>query len=909
MRRFKARVIRNIGTETAWLQKNPILGDGEQALVRFGGRVRSKIGNGSLTFSQLSYQDNDMKVSAATPSFPFQSGEGPAPAGVYMADGSGIYNGTLNVDTTGKIVMLVWDGVNTLESVDTILPMPALVNDTNSSSASSALAANIGRLLKLRGQAEKWEIYSPATYTYDRTAGTLSQTGTLGIKLDNGSSLLITAFTDLQVVATGTMVNGISNLYVDFDTPTTASNITVSIQVANKNAMPALADSKTRIILGKSILITGTNADLTSDRLGWFWGITGNKTPFQIVKETADVASVSATNNSSNILKLKNDLQSSEGYISGTNDWTWDSTTGTLNAPTSKRYVNSNGVSGYLVTTEGALNFLPKNFQAVPPDANADIVYVIYADFDIPLTGTLFYLKTEKMNNLSPAAIGKQRMVLGYAKKITSIQYDFESDISQFYKASGNRKKPIQLAIEAASNPQPPVMTNRQKVDTAFYNKFPLALSKCPKFIQKLLLQKEDVYVIALSDSLLGLQSGCSNSPSHPQNLPNGCYQMHVQYWLWYFYVKNKPLTNRWEVTPNIFTYVGTWAILGSGAGSKFDSPAWAGEFRSYIATIHMSNSANASIAFTWNLAAYEKLNWIYKKTLDGASDVTLTIAEGNGHVQLFDGDSWIEANGYVFSQKTANRPQGDGYALHLSDCKIKMRRVVNVGTITITFSKGASTSEYLYFWGTERWNGAAVFITNVARGGRYFSLLKDNFLNDVVERKPDLVLFSLPMTNEYSNFSQTGYAQIIDHAQDFIWGDRPGHETQLSLKYQSNNWQNFECLLILPHYRQHYFKGDIPANYKLSGSNLDIITYDGDSTPYATNQKIKALINSKGDLNYIDIGEVFIEMSKVLGWTTEQATTPSGITSENSFTNDTVHQNDFGAWLWAKVLVSVLTV
>lgn len=131
MRKIKARVIRNIGTEAAWLQKNPLLGDGEMALVRFGGRVRNKIGNGSLTFSQLSYQDSDLKIAAATPSFPFVSGEGPAPAGIYMANGSGKYNGNLDVNTDGKLVMLIWDGVSKLESVETEMPMNSLSSIVN----------------------------------------------------------------------------------------------------------------------------------------------------------------------------------------------------------------------------------------------------------------------------------------------------------------------------------------------------------------------------------------------------------------------------------------------------------------------------------------------------------------------------------------------------------------------------------------------------------------------------------------------------------------------------------------------------------------------------------------------------------------------------------------------------------
>ena len=134
-----------------------------------------------------------------------------------------------------------------------------------------------------------------------------------------------------------------------------------------------------------------------------------------------------------------------------------------------------------------------------------------------------------------------------------------------------------------------------------------------------------------------------------------------------------------------------------------------------------------------------------------------------------------VEANGYVFSQKTQNLAQGQGYALHLSDQKVKMRRVATTGAITLKFSKG-SDADFLYFWGTERWNGATIFITNVARAGRYLELLHNNFKNDVVERKPDLILFEIPLINEYSNYSQVGYQTVVNHVHDYIFGDRAGN-------------------------------------------------------------------------------------------------------------------------------------
>ena len=158
-----------------------------------------------------------------------------------------------------------------------------------------------------------------------------------------------------------------------------------------------------------------------------------------------------------------------------------------------------------------------------------------------------------------------------------------------------------------------------------------------------------------------------------------------------------------------------------------------------------------------------------------------IEITEGDGKAQVYNGTQWVEANGYVFSQKTQNLAQGQGYALHLSDQKVKMRRVATTGAITLKFSKG-SDADFLYFWGTERWNGATIFITNVARAGRYLELLHNNFKNDVVERKPDLILFEIPLINEYSNYSQVGYQTVVNHVHDYIFGDRAVSYTHLDV-------------------------------------------------------------------------------------------------------------------------------
>ena len=171
------------------------------------------------------------------------------------------------------------------------------------------------------------------------------------------------------------------------------------------------------------------------------------------------------------------------------------------------------------------------------------------------------------------------------------------------------------------------------------------------------------------------------------------------------------------------------------------------------------SNDNNASIAFSWDMSAYEKLNFIYRKSNNinetdvtlGTSSALVTISEGNDKAQVFNGSAWVEANGYTFSMRITE--SGDGYAKTMPDVKLKFRKVTT-DTINIAISNSANDG-LLYYWGTERWNGSSLFITNIARGGFNTYWLNQNIINDLGERDCDLLIYEIPLTNDsYSPLS-----------------------------------------------------------------------------------------------------------------------------------------------------------
>lgn len=685
-------------------------------------------------------------------------------------------------------------------------------------------------------------------------------------------------------------------VYFDFDPSISLG--TVVLSTALFTAVPEIPFGFNRIFIGRTFKNSNGAFEFYSHVLQVWKELTVvYKKPIQILAEKV----------AADYPALKKEITSSDGYVrADLSTISFSFATGILNSTSLVTYFSANGRRRFLVNDEGVANFRITNFKTISDGAANSTYHCVYFDFNPIQADGNATLMTARKDTMPDIAAGYSRIMLGMAFKNSTGTFEFKSEKLQLYKEAGVNITPLQNILDGGGAI---TLSNRQKVYQPWFNKFPNALDKCPKFTKKVLDQLDDVNILMLGDSLFGKQDG-STLFADILNLPNGCSRNHVQFQLWNYLVKNKPLSNRFntiEVFPDVFSYTGSWSVL---TDDKFNTPGWAGEFHTDVATIRMSNSAGASVSGSWTLAAYEKLNVIYKKTIDGSSAVTLNISIGNGAVQVYDNtaSNWIEANGYTFSQKTQQLAQGSGYAWHMSDVKLRLRRVATTGIAVISLTKDSNTSEFLYFWGSERWNGPTIFITNIARGGRTVQLLQNQFLNDVIDRKPDLVLFELPMTNEFSNFARTGYQTILNHIQDFIWGDRAGATTTLSLKNRSNDWQNFEILAFIPHYRGAYFDGDKPLNYALD-TDLSTIIYTADSTPYSTNQRVKSLIRSKGDINVIDMGDVFIAEAKNLGWTIQQSVTGSAPASDQSFTttNDNVHTNDFGAYVWAKIIAGVL--
>jgi hypothetical protein len=168
-------------------------------------------------------------------------------------------------------------------------------------------------------------------------------------------------------------------------------------------------------------------------------------------------------------------------------------------------------------------------------------------------------------------------------------------------------------------------------------------------------------------------------------------------------------------------------------------------------ATRLITGGTNSGTSFVYP-AAMKRCNFIYHSDSLFASSTLVTVAEGNGRVEVWNGSSWIEANGYTFSaQESAvvlNDPTYGNYYQDNSQKRLKMRSLTNLLAKTITITN-VGTGRFGY-WGVE-YSPSEFMFTYIAasKGGHNIAMLKCFQPWMVDSFNPDLVLWQQPIINQ----------------------------------------------------------------------------------------------------------------------------------------------------------------
>ena len=148
--------------------------------------------------------------------------------------------------------------------------------------------------------------------------------------------------------------------------------------------------------------------------------------------------------------------------------------------------------------------------------------------------------------------------------------------------------------------------------------------------------------------------------------------------------------------------------------------------------------------------AGMKRCNFILHTDLQWADTTEIEISEGNGKVEVFNGTTWVEANGYTFSAKESATLLGTGQQYHRDQYqkRIKMRSLTDLSAKTVTI-QNVGTGRFGY-WGIEYSTSEFMFTYIAAsKGGHGIESLQKFQEWMVDDFDPDLLLQQCAVINE----------------------------------------------------------------------------------------------------------------------------------------------------------------
>ena len=445
----------------------------------------------------------------------------------------------------------------------------------------------------------------------------------------------------------------------------------------------------------------------------------------------------------------------------------------------------------------------------------------------------------------------------------------------------------------------------------AALNWYPNIYEKLPKFVKKYTAgvgstADDYVKIVFVGSSITARTHHTSASDPASESPPSLNSQNYVKQ-LYDRLELEKPVYRRYDYD-SFFSETGDFSTVGSFNDSPseltWDVVGQVFPYRVFIdSETRISESESASISFEIP-DTHNRFNFLDRTEVNGCEELIINVTGGDGLLEVkAEGDeTWSEANGYTFSQlQVADYDNLVGNTVYQRRHYFRKVGAAIDAAQALSVTKNVAGSSRLLYWGVEMVRGDQPYniMVNVARGSNSMEQLRTKLRSDVVDRNPDLVVFQLSMGNTLGGVGSETWTKenYIAQFHDIIWGDRPGHENALSLKNLSNNWQDFELLIVLPHFLR---------------SHLDSTT--GEPRKEANNISLrdihnacKALLYEKGDLFFIDISSAFLRyIEQDLDFANAyDAMTGSSVTG-NTYTTDTMHQNDKGTKVYVRQLAPI---
>ncbi|MFX9903018.1 hypothetical protein ABTP37_10875 [Acinetobacter baumannii] len=462
-----------------------------------------------------------------------------------------------------------------------------------------------------------------------------------------------------------------------------------------------------------------------------------------------------------------------------------------------------------------------------------------------------------------------------------------------------------------------------QSVRSVFpnFNYFDKLRVKCPNFYRKFKDKNQDVTVVLTGTSLTqgnlyaSDRADATTRPAalHTNDLASSVFDKLIKHWDGQKY-------RRYDHTDLTYSN-STWVVTNNASGGIWDDYAHVKNGLTKTTT-----DANASVSITIPSNAWQ-FNFVYRSDSQ-SGNCTISINEGNGKVELYNGSEWIEANGATFSMYESPATETKGNTQYQKRLKMRCKNksaggINSIGsTKRITISKGDNANRFNvvgFEWSQREF---MLSVINGARGGHEWGDPTGNRLDkwqdtDIWSFNPDLLLAEVTIINwgaseaAAMSVDPLHYVNIAKRAYFNEFNDMP-----TSLYAKSSAYT--VCDVI-------FYSDTLAATSAVSGA-WDSTTHEplfGTVTTAASNggavdntnigrvknnfenyEAVERYIASK-DYLFIPVLSSFKYVAeKFYGgyWQGMQASDKTG----NTLSYDGVHFNDNGAALFSKIVASV---
>lgn len=300
-----------------------------------------------------------------------------------------------------------------------------------------------------------------------------------------------------------------------------------------------------------------------------------------------------------------------------------------------------------------------------------------------------------------------------------------------------------------------------------------LLLQKCPKFCAAMRNKNKDVCLVFTGSSLTQgnryateRQNASELPPALWANdLCGNIFQKLIRMWEGQKY-------RRYDHAD--LTYTGTWEETNDVVVNG--THIWDDEAKNGMTKTTTSSGASVQISVP---ADAWQFNFIYRSDSQGGN-CTITIAQGNSKMEVWNGNAWVEANGFVFSMLESAQTSTKGNTCWQKRLKMRCKNKASGGinsigtakTLTITKAQDNSRMNVVGF----EWSKREFMFTLINGARRNYAWGKWNRSRnleyfqdtDIWEFKPDLIMAEVTTINwnpsatkdplEFVNDAKTAY-------------------------------------------------------------------------------------------------------------------------------------------------------